>query len=121
MQKLAWWLGIGLMAILPAGAQQESFSSRANLVPVPTLVRDATGNAVYGLHADDFLIEDDHTEQLVHVDEPLQPDPISMVIALQCGRRAKREFGRVRGLPAMLDPVLSDPRNEAALLLFDNK
>lgn len=121
MRKLAWWLGIGFVAILPAGAQQESFSSHANLVPVPTLVRDAAGNAVYGLHADDFMIKDDHTEQVVHLDEPLEPDPISLVIALECGRRAKREFGRIRGLAAMLDPVLSDRRNEAALLLFDNR
>ena len=121
MPKLPWWLGVALVAILPARAQQESFSSRANLVPVPTLVRDAAGDAVYGLHADDFIIEDDHLEQVVHLDEPLEPDPISLVIALECGRRAKREFDRIRGLPTMLDPVLSDRRNEAALLLFDSK
>src|SRR5215813_13109889 len=35
--------------------------------------------------------------------------------------RAKREFGRIAGLQSMLDSILSDPSNEAAVLLFDSK
>jgi VWFA-related protein len=106
-----------------AASSQEppSFRSRGNLVPVPTLVRDAAGNAVYGLHAEDFIIEDDGVEQAVHLDEAAEAEPISLVIAVQSGRRADREFGRMAGLAAMLDPVLSRPQNEAALLLFDSK
>jgi VWFA-related protein len=88
---------------------------------VPTLVRDARGNAVYGLHARDFIIADDGVEQTVHLDEAEEAEPISLVIAVQCGRRATREFGRIAGLAAMLDPVLNNPRNEAAVLLFDNE
>ena len=104
-----------------SGQQEPSFSSQGNLVPVPTLVRDAAGNAVYGLRAQDFIIEDDGVEQAVHLDETAEAEPISLVIAVQCGRRAKREFGRMAGLAAMLDPVLSAPQNEAALLIFDSK
>ncbi len=104
-----------------AGQPEPSFRSQTNLVPVPTLVRDAAGKAVYGLHAEDFIIEDDGVEQAVHLDEVVEAEPISLVIAVQCGRRADREFGRMAGLAAMLDPVLSGPRNEAALLLFDSK
>jgi VWFA-related protein len=103
-------------------AQQEpSFTSQGNLVPVPTLVRDAAGNAVYGMQAQDFIIEDDGVEQAVHLDEAADAAPISLVIAVQCGRRAEREFGRMAGLAAMLDVVLSGRQNEAALLLFDSK
>lgn len=103
-------------------AQPEpGFTSQGNLVPVPTLVRDAAGNAVYGMQAQDFIIKDDGVEQAVHLDEAADPEPISLVIAVQCGRRAKREFGRMAGLAAMLDPILSGRQNEAALLLFDSK
>jgi VWFA-related protein len=102
------------------GQETPTFRSQGNLVPVPTLVRDAAGNAVYGLKAENFLIEDDGVEQAVHLDEPPEAEPISLVIALQCGRRAQREFGRMAGLAAMLDPILSGPQNEAALLLFDS-
>ena len=103
-------------------AQQEpSFTSQGNLVPVPTLVRDVAGNAVYGMQAQDFIIEDDGVEQAVHLDEAADAEPISLVIAVQCGGRAEREFGRMAGLAAMLDLVLSGRQNEAALLLFDSK
>ena len=104
-----------------SGQQEPSFSSQSNLVPVPTLVRDALGNAVYGLRAQDFIIEDDGVEQAVHLDETADAEPISLVIAVQVGRRAEREFGRMAGLAAMLDPVLSGHRNEAAFLIFDSR
>jgi VWFA-related protein len=116
------WLVMLLLLFGAASDQQEpSFSSQSNLVPVPTLVRDALGNAVYGLRAQDFIIEDDGVEQAVHLDEAPEAEPISLVIAVQCGRRAKREFGRMGGLAAMLDPILSGRQNEAALLIFDSK
>jgi len=111
-----------LLLFGPAAGQQEpTFSSQGHLVPVPTLVRDAAGNAVYGLQAQDFIVEDDGVEQAVHLDESVEAEPISLVIAVQCGRRAEREFSRMAGLAAMLDPVLSGHQNEAALLLFDSK
>jgi VWFA-related protein len=121
MRKLRFWVGLSLLTLVRASAQQESFSSRANLVPVPTLVRDGAGNAIYGLTADDFIVQDDQTVQVVHLDQAAEADPISLVIAIECGRRAKREFDRIRGLAAMLDPILSDGRNEAAVLLFDRQ
>ena len=43
------------------------------------------------------------------------------MIAVQCGRRARREFDRMRGLPSMLEPVLSQPDTETALVFFDSK
>lgn len=122
MLRFGSWLVMLLLFLGPAAGQQEpSFSSQGNLVPVPTLVRDAQGNAVYGLLAQDFIIEDDGIEQPVHLDEAAEAEPISLVIAVQCGRRAEREFGRMAGLAAMLDPVLSRGGNETALLLFDSK
>src|SRR3981081_856512 len=121
-----WRIGSRLVMLLlvlgaASGQQEPSFSSQGNLVPVPTLVRDAQGNAVYGLQAQDFIIEDDGVEQAVHLDQAAEAEPIPLVIAVQAGRRAEREFGRMTGLAAMLDPILSGPQNEAALLTFDSK
>ena len=110
-----------LLAVHAAAQQEPSFNVHANLVPVPTLVKDGDGNIVYGLRAQDFIIEDEGAEQAVHLDEPDEAEPISIVIAMQCGRRAKHEFSRMRGLASMLDPILSRPSTEAALLLFDSK
>lgn len=118
---------LGLMSLLIptlalfVGAQDAKFASTVNLVPVPTLVRDGSGNAVDGLHASDFIIEDNGVPQTANLDEGAESEPISLIIAVQCGRRANREFGRMAGLSSMLDPVLSNPENEAALLFFDSK
>ncbi len=108
-----------LLAFQCATAQQEpGFTSQANFVPVSTLVRDRNGNAVYGLRAQDFIIEDDGVEQPIHLEEAAEAQPISLVVAVQTGRRANREFGKLTGLSSMLDPVLSDPRRQRVLLLI---
>ena len=41
-----------------AAPQEPTFNAQSNVVLVPTLVRDAKGNVVYGLQARDFIIED---------------------------------------------------------------
>jgi len=84
-------------------------------------VRDAKGNVVYGLQAKDFIVEDDGVEELPYLDEAAQAGPVSVVIAVQCGRRARREFARMRGLPSLLEPVLSQADTETALVFFDSK
>ena len=115
------WLSLTITPVRGQGQDPQSFSAQANLVRVPTLVRDASGLAVLGLHAQDFIIEDDGASQTVHLDEAAESEPVSLMIAVQCGRRAKRESGRMAGLGSMLDPVLSNPDNEAAVLFFDSK
>jgi VWFA-related protein len=122
MRNTCLWIAWLSLTIAPvSGQDQQSFSAQANLVRVPTLVRDAGGLAVLGLHAQDFIIEDDGAPQAVHLDEAAESEPVSLMIAVQCGRSAKRESGRMSGLASMLDPVLSNPDNEAAVLFFDSK
>jgi VWFA-related protein len=122
MNTYAAYILMSLLVFAPAMGQQEpTFSSQSNLVLVPTMVRDEKGNIVYGLRAEDFIIEDDGAGQAVHLDEAAEAAPVSLVIAVQCGRRASREFARIQGLASLLDPVLSDKNNRAALLLFDSK
>jgi len=72
-------------------------------------VRDVTGHAIYGLQASDFVIEDDGVEQAVQLDEPAKAEPLSLLVAIQTGRRAWREFGRVQGLNSMLARFSTNP------------
>jgi VWFA-related protein len=44
-----------------------------------------------------------------------------VVLVLQVGRRAFREFPRIRGLSAMLNPIFSQPRSQVALVEFDSE
>jgi VWFA-related protein len=103
-------------------AQQDTtLRSQANAVLVPTLVKDAKGHAVYGLTQKDFVVVDDAVEQVVHLDDSPESDPVSVVLAIQTGRRAQREFPRMRGIGPMLSPVFSQPGSRVALVEFDSR
>jgi VWFA-related protein len=101
-------------------SQEPIFGSESNVVLVPTLVTKDKGELVHGLHAKDFVVEDDGIEQVTQLDEAPESQPISLVIAIQTGRRAAREFGRMRGLRSVLEPVLSKPHVESAIVFFDS-
>ena len=109
-----------LFAVARAQTQEPRFTAESNVVLVPTLVKDQNGDPVYGLSSDDFMIEDDGALQSARLDEEAEAEPISMMIAVQCGRRAKHEFSRIRALGSILDPILRLPQTEAALLVFDS-
>lgn len=122
MLKSYTFLSVLLFVTSAGQAQQESaFSSRSNLVEVPTLVLDRDGKVVEGLRTEDFVIEDDGAGQKVQLNDDPDVRPISVMIAIQVGGRANREYGRISTLPSMLDPVLTGPDVEAAVLYFDSK
>jgi VWFA-related protein len=89
-------------------------------VLVPALVTDAQGHIIYGLKQGDFAITDDGAEQTVHLDESAESEPVSGVVAIQIGRRAWREFNRMRGVGPMLTPVFNQPESRVALVEFDS-
>jgi VWFA-related protein len=101
-------------------SQETTLRSQSNVVLIPTLVKDRDGGTVYGLQAKDFIIEDDGAEQTVHLDEAPEGQPVSLVIAVQRGRRANYEFPRMQGLGSMLDPILRQGQTRAALIEFDS-
>lgn len=101
-------------------AQEATVHSRSNLVLVPTLVKDQQGSVIYGLQAQDFTIEDNGVQQSVRLDEAPEGQPISLVVAIQRGRRAYFEFPRMQGLKSMLDPLFATGKARIALVEFDS-
>jgi hypothetical protein len=82
-------VGAALAFGITAPAQEEpTFRTHSNVVLVPALVRDKSGSVVYGLKSSDFIIEDDGVPQKVRLDEAAESEPISIVVAVQVGRRA---------------------------------
>ena len=91
------------------------------MVLVPALVKDQQGGIVYGLQAKDFIVEDDGVEQPVRLDEAPEGQPISLVVAIQRGRRAYAEFPRMQGLKTMLDPLFALGTARVAVVEFDSQ
>ncbi len=117
---------LGVLALLLGGAasvlsQETTFHSQTNVVVIPALVKSAKGEVVYGLGAKDFLVEDDGVEQAVRLDEAAEGSAVSVVVAIQRGRRANYEFPRIRGLSAMLDPLMAEGRGRVAIVEFDSQ
>jgi len=122
-------IGLCLFGLNFAAAPQDSqlpgqepvFRTQSNIVLAPALVTDRRGSVIYGLQAGDFLIEDDGVEQPVQLDEEPVAVPVSLVVAIQMGRTAAAELPRIRTLATMLEPILSQGRNRAAIVTFDSE
>jgi len=84
-------------------------------------VKNAQGEIVYGLEAKDFIIEDDGVEQALRLDETPEAQPISLVLAIQKGRRAAYELPRIEGLKSMLSPLFALGATQVAVVEFDSQ
>ena len=110
-----------VLSLCAIAQEPPTFRTQSNVVLVPALVRGKAGDVVYGLQAKDFVIEDDGVVQNVHLDEAAESEPVSLVVAIQCGRRADFELPRMHGLSAMLQPVLAQPDAKVAIVAFDSQ
>jgi VWFA-related protein len=110
-----------VLLISSIASQDTTFHSQSNVVVIPALVKSAKGEVVYGLGAKDFIVEDDGVEQAVRLDEAAEGSAVSVVVAIQRGRRANYEFPRIRGLSAMLGPLVEDGRGRVAIVEFDSQ
>lgn len=113
-------LFLTLALISSAFPQETTVRSQVNLVLIPALVKDAQGGVVYGLQAKDFIVEDDGVERAIRLDEAPEGQPISLVVAIQRGRRAYAEFPRMQGLKTMLEPLFEQGTGRVALVEFDS-
>ena len=106
---MAALIALSLKCPFTAAQEQPTFRTQSNVVLVPVLVHDKSGGIVYGLKAGDFIVEDEGVPQAVQLDQAAESEPLSLVVAVQVGRRADFELPRMHGLSAMLDPVLEQP------------
>jgi VWFA-related protein len=109
-------VGIGHAQDEPA-----QFRVRTTTVLVPTLVRNETGEIVYRLTSDDFVITDNGVEQAVRLDESLEQAPLSVVVALQSGRTGQRQFQNVAGINTMIDEIVGEAPHQVALVAFGSE
>ena len=105
---------------LPGSDQQPTFRVSAQEVLVPTLVEKKDGDIVYGLKADDFVVEDNGVPQKIRVQEEMDTAPVALVVAIEQGRMSALEFDKFAKLAPLLDSFLAQPRSQAALVGFDS-
>jgi VWFA-related protein len=100
----------------PAGAQVKV---RVTLVNTPVTVRDAKGNLVDNLTANDFRITDNGVEQKIsHFD--FGGDPISLVILIETSSRIEPILPEMRRTGVVFTQIVMGADGEAAVVGFNN-
>jgi VWFA-related protein len=92
-----------------------------NVVLVPTLVEKPDGEVIYGLQTKDFTLLDNGVAQMVHVDDDLDTQPVSLVVCVERGRDAALEFSKIGKLGPLLELFTGEGHGEVALVTFDSR
>jgi len=94
------------------------FNVRSNLVFLPTRVQNKSGETIYGLKPQQFIVEDNGVAQPVNVDEDPDTTGVSLVVVVQCSRSAVSEFNKLKGLGAMIDGIVGAAPHEVAVISY---
>jgi VWFA-related protein len=123
--------GSVLLSAMPAGAQTSvpssagsqvtALSVRSNLVLVPALVKTKSGNLVFELTADDFILTDNGVPQPLQLEPDTDSQPVALTIIVQTGGGGASHLGDYRGLDAVLDAVVGNVPHRVAVVTFDSK
>lgn len=91
---------------------------RSNLVFLPTRVQTRNGETIYGLKADQFIVEDNGVRQSVRIEEDPDSTGLSLVVLIQCSRSADKEFNKFKGLGGMIDEIVGEAPHEVAIVSY---
>jgi VWFA-related protein len=87
---------------------------------VPTLVETASGELVHNLQAQDFVLTDNEVVQTVSI-EQAERQPVAVVVLLQTGGAAPRQFQNYAGLATMVDALTGSSPRQVAMVTFDSR
>ena len=93
----------------------------ANLVLVPTLIKTSSGEPVFGLTANDFILTDDGIEQKISLEENTDSQPLALVIVVQTGGAGGRRLDSYRNLGPLLDSIVGGVPHRVAVVKFDSE
>jgi VWFA-related protein len=103
-----------------AAATPDTIHSTSTLVVVPTLVETTSGELVHNLQATDFLLTDNGVVQTVSI-EQAERQPVAVVVLLQTGGAAPRQFQNYAGLGTMVDALTGSSPRQVAMVTFDSR
>jgi VWFA-related protein len=102
-------------------AQTPYLTAHSTLVLVPTLVRTKSGNLVFTLTADDFVLTDDGVPQKLTLEQDTGAEPLALVIAVETGGAGARELDKLSALGPMIESVVGNVPHKIAVVAFDSK
>jgi VWFA-related protein len=101
-------------------APPETLHSTTTLVVVPALVETAAGELIPNLQASDFVLTDNGVVQAVSIEE-VERQPVAVVVLVQTGGAAARQFQNYKGLATMVDALTGSSPRQVAMVTFDSR
>ena len=105
---------------VPSEANTTTLTVRSNLVLVPALVTTKSGEVVFSLTADDFLLADNGVPQKLRLEPDADMQPVAMVVVIQTGGLGTSHLDEYSGAPAQLDAVIGSVARRIAVVSFDS-
>ena len=112
----------------PVNSQPATITATSNLVVVPTQVRSSSGSPILNLNTQDFHLTDNGVQQTI-LAESIDRQPMAIVVLMQTGGAAPRQFQNYRTFNLLLSALLSSTpdlkiartSHKVALVTFDSQ
>jgi VWFA-related protein len=104
----------------PSAPQIPVLKSRSNVVLVPALVKDKSGEVVFSLIAEDFVLTDNGVVQPLQVEADTDSEPIAVAVIVETGGEGASHLSDYRDLGPILDAVIGGVAHQVAVISFDN-
>jgi len=91
----------------------------ANIVLVPTLVKTSSGEPIFGLNVNDFILTEDGIEQRISLEENFDSQPLALVIVVRTGGAGRRRLDTYRELGPLLDSLVGAVPHRVAVVGFE--
>jgi VWFA-related protein len=105
--------------------QTSLLSTRSTLVLAPALVRNKTGDLVFTLTANDFVLTDDGVPQKLTLEQDTGGEPLALVVVIEIGGAGARKFNEFSSIAPPLAPMLAsivgNVPHKVAVVAFDSQ
>jgi VWFA-related protein len=112
---------LSICITLTGCGQGIAFAQVTGAISVPVLVQSKSGEITYSLSANDFLIKDNGIGQRVDMQEGTEGRPLSLILVIQTGHGAASQLDKIAHLGALLDSLLTNSKDQAAVITFDSR
>jgi len=109
-----------LTAYATARSQTQTLKTESTLVLAPVRVQSSNGELVHSLTASDFVLTDNGVPQAVHLEETSH-EPLAVVVLMQTGGTAPRQFPNYAGIATLLQNAFSPVPYRVSLVTFDSQ
>jgi len=101
-------------------SQAPTISSQSTLVLVPALVRNKSGELIFTLKADDFVLTDDGISQKLTLEQDTGGEPLALVVDIEGGGAGARELAKYGSLAPMIESVVGSVPHKVAIVGYDS-